>query len=205
MLSKIEANIHVKTCGQSLFDDFIELEPGALAKLQGRLEGRDDSQDADPHDTHVIQGIQDLIRNGGRKFQVFLRSAINSIGHGIKILIQTGKNLDTELRKLAVSSGQSPLPSTQITPHLLMCIDRGYTWTGLHQECVRSLTDDRQLFKFLRCQYFKSRTSVSRVTFRSVKKISLSRVCTISMAKSSIGRTMKHFALTDFSVCSRLE
>ena len=84
---------------------------------------------------------------------------------------------------LPTLKSQAPQPDCsqpgQEVLHLLLCIDKGESLTRLHQDRLCSVNGDKDLFAFLRVCYHKHRKFASWFTLRSVKSVSLTRVCLI--------------------------
>ncbi|KAK8026412.1 Cyclin-dependent kinase-like 4 [Apiospora marii] len=159
------------SCGQPLFDDFAELEPGSLVELQGSLEQR-------YHGPQTDQTIHNFGQNCIGGVLRIIRTIYDLIQRGAKGVARMWRHVEIELPSFTANTKQPPTPSTKPSQHLLMCIDNIDTWTGLHQECIGDVTDDCQLFKFLRRQYIKSQSSFSWLTSRTVRRISLTRFST---------------------------
>lgn len=76
-----------------------------------------------------------------------------------------------------VSQSAGTGPQGQKSLHILFCIEKENLGTRLHQACVENINTDRETFQLLREEYQARRNTTSWLTLRSIKKLSLSRVC----------------------------
>ena len=73
----------------------------------------------------------------------------------------------------------------QDTLHLLLCIEKGNSGTPLHQEHLEDVSTDRELFLFLRSEYFGHWNVRHWFILRNIGSLSLSRVCTFFLSSVS--------------------
>lgn len=162
----------IKSCGQALFDDFVEVEPGALQALQTRLQELNGTERADQEDYHSLQNRVKIIRERLSALGTRINRGVKQIGITID-----RRNSALPLHRLNTEPQHGPASDQKIL-HLLLCIDKGEFWTRLYQERLQCIGEDRELFQFLREQYYKHRNLMSWFTLRGVKTVSLARVCT---------------------------
>ena len=160
-----------KSCGEALFDDFIEVKPGALRELQNRLQEQNEVESADQEDHQFLRGRLKIIY---KKLDTFItwisRQASTKMG-----VNQT--NYELPLRR-DPGPPINPANDEKIL-HLLLCIDKDEFWTRLYQQRLPCSNEDRDLFQFLREQYREHRGIVSRYSLRGVNNLSLAKVYTI--------------------------
>jgi hypothetical protein len=155
-----------------LSDDYTELEPGAVEQLEKELQS---SAKQTYHFGEVLtDGLQGLITGIMQSFRRIYASittlaSTTPAQPAISLLTSTP----------GVTTGTSPChyaPGSQDIPHLLLCIDQGRSATPLFQERLGYVSTDRQLFSFLRSEYFRHWNARPWFTLRSIATISLTRV-----------------------------
>lgn len=100
-----------------------------------------------------------------------LSSCIKDVARRIK----TGR-VSEKLSLPLQQPAQQPQSSAKVGQHLLLCIDKGEHWTGLHQERLDHVENDYDVFQLLQQQYFRRKDWASWITMRCVKRLSLARV-----------------------------
>ncbi|KAH7129153.1 hypothetical protein EDB81DRAFT_764302 [Dactylonectria macrodidyma] len=153
-------------CNQKLFDGFIEMKPGSLKTLQTRLQEQNGTRTPTNQQVSSSQGLIQAMSQPPRKLlfwknqgTVQVRSTTNNRRSGLPLH-------DLRSQPLQPWANQKLL-------HLLMWVDSGEVSTQLHQNRIQRVTDDGELFRFLRKHYFKHRDFVSWFTLRSVRSLSL--------------------------------
>jgi hypothetical protein len=152
-----------------LFDDFTELEPGAVQNLEVELQANlsckttgSVRQAVCDASAQVVQTIKQLLgqKNTQDAEQALAAMALPSYC--------TSTNDTGRINESEVFNPQDP--------YLLLCIDYGGSNTTLHQRKLKHIKRDRELFKFLQCQYFKLNKVKRWFTIRSFERLSLSQV-----------------------------
>ena len=154
-----------------MFDDYVELDPGAAVELQRALQKR--------------YTLSEQAGAGGKAISRFVQRIFN-------ILCQQDAG-QRQLRSDAELGGyESQVPSFELAPiadvrasrrecenseqaalRLLLYVDDRTAKTTLKQEILRNINDDRELFFYLRSQYF---TKWSWFSLRSIGALSLAQV-----------------------------
>ncbi|KAH8900597.1 hypothetical protein GQ53DRAFT_708478 [Thozetella sp. PMI_491] len=162
-------------CGHWLFDDFTELKPGALEALEANLKQLNGSSGTPSQQPQSLR--QPIL-----KIQALVKLCWNK-------MVKPNADSNT-LPRHNTSTQVPPIPmSNQEVLHLLLCIDVGELSTTLHQERLGKITDDKELFEFLRRRYFKCRKFWSWLTLRSVKSLALTR---FTVDNNSYAEVHKH-------------
>jgi hypothetical protein len=123
----------------------------------------------------MMDGLQGLIT--GVK-QMFYRIHNSSTTLPTTNLTQQPIPLVTSTPGGTTQTGPNASGSRDI-PYLLLCIDQGALASPLFQERLGYVSTDRQLFAFLRSEYFRRWNVRPWFTLRSIAAISLTRVCTL--------------------------
>jgi hypothetical protein len=166
-----------------LFDDFTELEHGAVQKLELELQAGSSkrtkwSTGQVIWDTSV-KVIQMIKMPFGRQNPGHVEQGSEQMGLPSYITPAAAMEQHAE----------SELPDYQ-SPRLLLCVDKGSSNTTLYQPELNNTRQDCELFKFLQHQYFKVNKARRWLTVKSFKNLSMSRVrkllaCSRSMKASS--------------------
>ncbi|KAK5631153.1 hypothetical protein RRF57_006868 [Xylaria bambusicola] len=154
-------------CGTQLYDDFSELVPDSLSLLQLQLQQTKDAQSSAPRNIKEI--IQAWIKD---TFSVARRMIPG------KVHSASGRQQDTGLPLHSLNSPTTKrqgLQASGIDLHLMLCIGKGQELPTFYQASVSNVSNDEQLFQFLRTQYWKLRNLPSWFTFRCVKRLSLTQ------------------------------
>ncbi|KAI8960322.1 hypothetical protein F5Y11DRAFT_349574 [Daldinia sp. FL1419] len=153
-------------CGAKLFDDFVEIKPGSLQKLQDSLQGTARKGIPKKGNQSIIgfRNIRDGVRNS---FGWIIRTLLSNQSTG------NGRALPLH-RDPSSTSGPVVLRPPNLL-RVLLCIHTGETGLRLHQERLQDINSDRELLHFLRKQYAAHRKLTSWLTLRSVIRISLAR------------------------------
>jgi hypothetical protein len=156
-------------CGTRLFDDFTELEPGAVQELEAELQASTSSK---------------TIRSVGQA--VYDASA--QVVQTIKQLLGQGntQNAEQNPAEMSLPSYSVPNNATEnidesevpdlLSPYLLLCVDQGSTNTTLYQRQLKHIKQDRELFEFLQSQYLELNKTKRWFTIKSFGRLSLSQV-----------------------------
>lgn len=153
-----------------LFDDFFELKPGGLQALQSRLQYQDTTGSDGGHTTSTVKRFTEPLRACFCELAKWASAAI--------FRTSRYRNRDNAIDELPSYQGNATTgPEARNRKYLLMCIDKGQTFTGLYQPPLSDIDDDKQLCLFLRDEYYKHRKTPSWFTMRDVKSLSLCRVC----------------------------
>lgn len=154
----------LKSCGQKLFDGFVEVQPGSFQHLKTRL-----------RELSGGRGTSNKMQGG--IFSQLLYSIFISIKQALEKSLSLKPNTNTSLPLHSLHSTlQQQHSNNQEVLHLLLCIDKGEYWTRLYQIRLENIDKDHNLFLFLRNQYFKNRKLGSWITLRSIKTLSLIRI-----------------------------
>jgi hypothetical protein len=154
-----------------LFDDYTELEPGAVEQLERELQS---SADQTYHfGKALIDGLQGLITGAKQRFR---RIKDSSTTLPSTTPVQQPIPLETSTPGATTQPGPHA-PGSQDILHLLLCIDQGPSATLLSQERLGyDVSTDRQLFFFLRAKYFGNWNVQPWFTLRTIEAVSLTRV-----------------------------
>jgi hypothetical protein len=155
--------------GHALFDDFVEVKPGSLQALETRLQELSGTDNPNQHERSSLQQHFQAIHEW---YQLRLWKQIRNRGNNV---LPTHHRPNTQPRQ-EPANDQEIANAPQEILHLLMCIDKGVFSTRLYQEQLQGIGEDRELFEFLREQYFKHRNFASWFTLQGVKTLSLTRV-----------------------------
>ena len=79
-----------------------------------------------------------------------------------------------------------PSIETSLGPYLLLCVDEGDSPTRLYQERLGNISNDRDLFEFIRAVYFTRNRLRRWFTAKSVKRLSLTKVCKLTTPLDTI-------------------
>ena len=155
-----------------MFDDFVELDSGAALDLETALRKR--------------YTLSKQPGNGGRAISKFVQRVLNVFrqeGGGQQQppsdAEQGGHELQAPLSEPTPISDADPTGTNAETPkdedlRLLLCVADGRAKTTLKQEVLQNINDDRELFIYVRKQYFTKRNWFA---LRSVGAVSLAQVC----------------------------
>lgn len=156
-------------CGQKLFDDFVENSPGSLDVLRARLQRLNTTEaPTQRHENSFQQRIQ-TIQQSLRIFGAWIKQGV------VQALTTTnGGNGGLPLHTLSTQSQQNSTNEQEVL-HLLMCIDTGEFSTQLYQSRLQRVTNDDELFRFLRDRCVKHRNYASWFTLRTIRSLSLTR------------------------------
>ncbi|KAI1113725.1 hypothetical protein F5Y14DRAFT_417061 [Nemania sp. NC0429] len=155
-------------CGSQLYDDFPKLAAGDLSLLQSQLQQINDDQGIVSRNTREI--IQAWVKN-------IIEYCVRSMVSG-KVRSASRQQHDSGLPLHSLNpptTRRQDLGATAIDLHLMLCIDKGEEMASLYQASVSSVSNDEQLFQFLRKQYWKHRNFPSWFTLRCVRRLSLTQ------------------------------
>lgn len=153
----------LQKCGTSLYDDFTELEPGALHTLEAELRSTNDTRTAKQHTRNLAESI---------------RRANNFLKHVLWSMCGWTSDEDGALPLHTLQHHTDSLKSSQKDIlHLLYCITNDESGTRLRQERLQHISTDYDLVLFLKEEYYKHRHVLSWLKLRHVSQIFVSRVC----------------------------
>jgi hypothetical protein len=157
-----------------LHDDFIEIQPGAIAQLQRTLD-----QFGNPGTRGAGKGESstDLLRLISRLVGNTIKSLGTRVGLGrlSNLPMYSEPNLTAKSKKRRKNESSRPM-------YILLCMNSGRVGTTLHHESLQEIQSDKELFDLLRSSYRIRRSSIkSLFSFRAVNKISLVKVCIIQL------------------------
>ncbi|KAM7218610.1 hypothetical protein V8F06_005929, partial [Rhypophila decipiens] len=182
--------ICTQTCGAHLFDDFVELKPGALHDLQWTLQGgqgQPDSPDQTNSQPSWQQSIGDIKR--GMSWISRTTSSLWSQKHDNTLPVDQPRSTSNQY-------------STPLQPYnllrLLFCIQAGETGLRLYQGRLTGVSSDSEVLLFLRTEYHRRRKISSWLTFRSVSRVSLAR---FMVDASSFAEVHQHTQFCDTTDC----
>jgi hypothetical protein len=157
--------------GKRLYDDYVELEPGAIEVLQRHL----NTSAYRSHVNHQNHGagrspqnvnLEANSANGSDLFSRDITDQAQTSGFG---------SIESVLSRTDVEQGDK---ATR-TLHLLSCMESGRYGVELHQELITHIMDDLQLFRTLRRSYQKHRGSLkSYWSLRTIQSIHFMKVRT---------------------------
>ncbi|KAM0420971.1 hypothetical protein ACHAPT_011214 [Fusarium lateritium] len=153
------------SCGDDLFDDFMETKPGSLDALRARL--------SEVNRTHN-SGQQQSNSNLWMLLSLPIAMGTWMKRYMMRLIVKGANAIPLYTLSPSIPRQGHSSPSQEVL-HLLLCIDKGEPLTRLHQECLYGINEDKQLFSFLRDQYLKHRKLSSWFSLRSVKSVSLAR------------------------------
>lgn len=155
-----------------LFDDFIELKPGAVSALEREL--REQNKE------NQVQRLSQAARGVGNLFSQTLTtlSTWSSQFNKTTSLLPNSNMLNSTQAGNQAQSNPYHLnqPGNQNILHLMLCVDKGLSGAPLFQERLADITTDRQLFMFLRSEYAKKWHPGFWLTLRTIETLSLTRV-----------------------------
>ncbi|KAF4460754.1 kinesin light chain [Fusarium albosuccineum] len=166
-------------CGQRLFDDFIASTPESLQELEKSLQNLNQTVDGDERGGGYSGNHQ--ISWHWPKFTLH-----NHLGQLLR-----GKTNDSGVLPMHQINNRTQQPADETALYLLMCIDRGRHFTGLHQNVLQNVENDFQLFQFMREQSLQNRGFRPWLTFRTVQAVSLARVRIDLVAQESLADSFK--------------
>jgi hypothetical protein len=154
-----------------MFDDYVELDPGAAAELETALQKRyllsEHAGDGGKAMSGLVQRILNLLRQQDVRQQQ-PHSDAELGGHELQAP-SCGLDPITD----AKASERENANPAQEALRLLLCVEDRRARTTLKQEVLQNINDDRELFTYLRNQYFMKR---SWFALRSVGVLSLAQV-----------------------------
>lgn len=149
-----------------MFEDYLELDTGAALELEQALERRYNSGE---------RNRMKVLRSLGAWLNIFNQQGQQPSQSDI----EQGEQ-DSQLPASGVAPAtviELPAASSNDLQHhpscLLLCIDDGTAKTILQQEILSEVTDDRELFTFLRKRHFAKRPWFA---LRSISGVSLAQV-----------------------------
>jgi hypothetical protein len=158
----------MQSCGVGLYDDFIELEAGALDDLQMRL----NSEGAVRRHADGNQGSSHG-RFSRLNSLLSISGSLPSIRGGTKGNAPSSCQLPTH----NPSSGAPSVVRTVQSLCLLLCMKSGTFGTQVHHEQLENIRCDRSLFGFLRKAHVERRNKLQRaLSLHSVISIKLIQV-----------------------------
>jgi len=160
-------------CGNRMFDDYVELDPGAAAELGTALQKR-----------YTLSGHSGA---GGKATSRFIQQILGVFRQQDVDQQQPGPDAELGEHELQTPSGSAPITNAEVPGsetgipeqealRLLLCVDDGRAKTTLEQEVLQNINDDRELFTYLRKQYYRKRDWFS---LRSVGALSLAQVTSV--------------------------
>ncbi|KAF1999665.1 hypothetical protein P154DRAFT_216672 [Amniculicola lignicola CBS 123094] len=153
-------------CGMPLFDDFTELEYGAVEELEQELQELDDSSNATNRLKETVFRVFGSLQS---LFEQRFRSRHPDLELSLDNIAQLANNLNANVQP-AVSDSVC-----REAFHLLLCVDEGSSRTVLYQEHLDNIHTDRQLFLFLQSKYFARPSARRWFTARSIKSLALTQ------------------------------
>jgi hypothetical protein len=147
-------------CGEELFDDYFEIEPGSIDRLEKHLRRYSDGQSSRTGSLRVV------VQGFAKAFQSLI---------GIWKAIARGSNQEEHHSALPTyithPAPHPPSPAMADPMYLLMCINHKIPGSKLHHQAIRrdQVHTDRDLFFLLR----RRKSLGSLLSMRSVKRLSL--------------------------------
>ncbi|OMP88187.1 hypothetical protein BK809_0002944, partial [Diplodia seriata] len=160
-------------CGRKLYDDYVELKPGALKEFQMRLD-----QLSNPPVTSAApgQGAAGATRSGGSPVSTALNWLTGFAGASHKKTSGPCIPMHNTTATGACHSSAGPKPQRE-SLHLLLCMRDGRHATSLYQDGICEVGNDRQLFEFLQHGYKHRRGKLySWLSLRVPEAINLVKV-----------------------------
>ena len=154
-----------------MFDDYVELNPGAAVELETALQKR---YTVSRHSGAGGKSTSTLIQ---RILGMFRQQDVDQQQPGSDAELgeqelQTPSGGSAPITTAGVSGSEDGIPEQEAL-RLLLCVDDRRAKTTLEQEVLQNINDDRELFIHLRNQYYKKRDWFS---LRSVGALSLAQV-----------------------------
>ncbi|KAH7125294.1 hypothetical protein B0J11DRAFT_301482 [Dendryphion nanum] len=171
------------TCGKNIYDDFVELQPGALEDLRLRLQHRETPTDYNSGSAKAWGRINSIFSWSVTSLMHILR------GHGG----QTRSNPNTgqlpthnpPISSMNQFRATTPVSSNPL--YLLLCINSGRFGADLHQESMQQISCDQELFHFLRRIYAHRRNRLLRLfSLRTMNSIQFVKFAADMSAKVDI-------------------
>ncbi|KAK4186185.1 hypothetical protein QBC35DRAFT_281334 [Podospora australis] len=151
-----------QSCGTPMFDDFRELVPGSVEQLAAKFE---QENSLDQQSSRTVKQLW------ATTMRLFKASIVRLVSRRLHPTNPSDGDGITSLQVTGETQGIAPEGDAH---HLLPCIDKGSFETTLHHCRVEYYTTDRELFSFLRREYYDYRKPKTWFTLRSVGLISLS-------------------------------
>lgn len=154
-----------------MFDDYVELDPGAAFELQTALQKRYTLPDQAGLSRKATPGFVQRFLNVLRQENAGQQQPRSNPELGE----HESQVPSCELAPIANvwASGRGCENPEQVAIRLMLCVDDRRAKTTLKQEVLRNISDDRELFIYLRNQYFMKRSWFS---LRSIGTLSLAQV-----------------------------
>lgn len=158
-----------------LYDDFIELEPGSIERLEQELRAMSTN-----YGNSIGESINSLLKRVTESFKrAFQRIRPSENASGLQ-LNRMNRQQTTSYPESTGAISTAPTiindARSQDIQRLLLCIDQGPLATPLFQERLGYVRTDRELFHFLHSEYFGRWNNRSWWTLRSIQRVSLTRV-----------------------------
>ncbi|KAI0418825.1 hypothetical protein F5X98DRAFT_336425 [Xylaria grammica] len=152
-------------CGTRLFDDFVELKPGAIENLEAELR------------EYGSTGRFEVLKQLGRLLAAGIKTWITLPFSRSRLKKSNAAPMPLPLH---TTNAQTPstAPSSGSNLRLLLCIEKGQFETKLHQKIVDGCSNDKEVFRFLHGEYHNYRKFRTWFTLRGISQLSLTRVST---------------------------
>ena len=154
-----------------MFDDYVELDPGAAVELGEALQKRYTSSKQSGTSGQATSGLVQRILNVFRQQNTGQQRPDSDTELGEHEL-QTYLDRPTPIVNVSASEREDEIPEQEV-PRLLLCVNDGRSKTTLQQEMLQNIDDDRGLFSHLRNQYFSKRNWFA---LRSIGALALAQV-----------------------------
>lgn len=148
-----------------MFDDYMEVDSGAATELQEALKKRYQAGTGEQETTP--RSLRSLLNLFSQRAQQQSRSDAEQGGQDRSSTHESTHTIDAETS--AGADGEAKLEALR----LLLCVDDGRAKATLKQEILLNINDDRDLFTYLRKQYFTKRTWFA---LRCISAVSLAQV-----------------------------
>ncbi|KAK3337572.1 hypothetical protein B0T19DRAFT_78731 [Cercophora scortea] len=178
-------------CGTRMHDDFTELQPGGLQRLEALLRAVNNS-----HSTASgVGSLKALFVGLGECVAAVFRAArqggTSSSGAGQNTTLP-----QYQLNNLAASGPSNTAAAPQADPfYVLFCIRTRGGGTRLHQKRLKDVDTDKKAILFLRDEYYSNRSKLSWFTLRHVSQVLVNR---FRVDQSSFAQVHAHT-----TVCSK--
>ena len=154
-----------------MFDDYVELDPGAAVELEEALQKRYTPSNQGGTSGYATSGLVQRILNVFRQQDKGQQRPDSDTEQGEHEL-QRYLDRSAPIVNVPASEREDEI-SEQEAPRLLLCVDDGRAKTTLQQEMLQNINDDRELFTHLRNQYFSKRNWFA---LRSIGALTLAQV-----------------------------
>ncbi len=198
-------------CGDRLWDDFKELQPGAAENLQKELEFHERAGLKASPAPHAQAHNPNTAQSASTSHELYSMSSPET-GTSSSVNIPTGNLLDSRTStRNRTNVGPPSNPQDFDKKFLLLCFGKSNDTPRLLQLNLMGITSDAKLFRLLQDTYANHRGTFSRafrtitsINFRKLERHPRERVVILSNAKILPQRVNPDACHTDHSLCDTI-